>query len=201
MAWYDVTGTVSDWVMASAAVYAAINAKRWFSQRSHTKGFDKAEEIISIIDSLHRERNDYTNQLYITNEYLGAIDDRSTHPDDERYSMYSGLSKKHSDKIKSIDILYEELVLIERWSIEIINIDLIKSVIKSLRQLNASASNAYNASYSCIYNINSMGRAEFEDSFKRFKSYYDDFLRDLAILEANYDKFKKNKFTKFFRVN
>ena len=50
MAWYDVTGSIADLVMAGVAVYAAANANQWFSQRSHTKGFDKAEQLLADID-------------------------------------------------------------------------------------------------------------------------------------------------------
>ncbi len=46
----DVTSALCNVVMASAAVFAAANARSWFSQRSHSKGLDYAEEIISNID-------------------------------------------------------------------------------------------------------------------------------------------------------
>jgi hypothetical protein len=37
MAWYDITGTVSDWIMAGVAVYAAANAKDWIKQSKAKK--------------------------------------------------------------------------------------------------------------------------------------------------------------------
>nr|EKX9064370.1 hypothetical protein [Enterobacter cloacae] len=46
MAWYDITGTVSDLIMAIAAVYAAMNVKDLIKERTHTIGLKKAEGIV-----------------------------------------------------------------------------------------------------------------------------------------------------------
>jgi len=201
MAWYDITGTVADWVMAGAAVYAAVNAKQWFSQRSHTKGFDKAEEIISKIDIHFRERNDYLKELHMTYEFLMGVDARSVSADPALLDKYESLSKKHTDIIALIDKLEEETILIERWSITIIDIELVKSIIKALRVLNVSAANSFSSTRSCLYNYNYIGINEFEDSHIYFKTHYEEFRRDLHSLEVIYDKFKRTQFKKIFKVN
>jgi len=201
MVWYDVTGTLADWVMAGAAVYAAVNAKQWFSQRSHTKGFDKAEEILSRIDIHFRERNDFIKELHMTYEFLMGVEPGSVSADPVLIDRYEILSKKHTNIIVLLDKLVEDTILIERWSITIVNIELIKSIIKALRDLNVSAANSYNASRSCMYNFNYMSIIEFGDSHIYFKAHYEEFLRDLHSLEKIYDKFKRTPFKKIFKVN
>lgn len=200
-------GSLTDWIsaganifMAGAAVYAAINAKQWFSQRSHTKGFDKAENILSTIDCYYRDRNQYLKEIHSTLEYLNALDYNLIFSDQEIQDKHEKLSKQHSNNILLVDRLSDELVLIERWSITVVNPERINAVIKSLRDLNASAANAYNYSRSCIYNLNCVSRQDFEFTLKQFKSQYDDFLKDLATLDNCYENFKKQKFTSFFRV-
>lgn len=197
----DIVSALCNVAMAGAAVYAAINAKQWFSQKSHTKGFDKAEEILSRIDSYYRNRNNYLSELHLTSEFFEAVNSRLTVADPILLDKYDKLSKEHSDNIVLIDKLSEELLLIERWSITVINIELINSVIKPLRELNISASNAYNGCYSCVYNYNYMHKDDFENSFNYLKTQYTEFLKDLHTLETCYDKFKRNKFANFFRVN
>ncbi|AGE17642.1 TPA: hypothetical protein SLN52_000610 [Serratia marcescens] len=201
MAWYDITGTIADWTMAGAAVYAAVNAKQWFSQRSHTKGFDKAENILSAIDNHYRERNRYLSEIHSALEYLNALDSNLIFADQEMQDRHEKLSKQHSGNILLVDGLSDELVLIERWSITVLNPEKINAVIKSLRNLNASAANAYNYSRSCIYNLICVSRQDFEFTLTQFKSQYEDFLKDLATLDDCYENFKKQKFTNFFRVS
>uniref|UniRef100_A0A8I0CZT6 Uncharacterized protein n=1 Tax=Pseudomonas tritici TaxID=2745518 RepID=A0A8I0CZT6_9PSED len=81
MAWYEVTGTLADWVMAGAAAYAAFNAKQWFSQRSHTKGFDKAEGILSTTDSLYNLTYKTIEDLYPVLNYLNELNSGLKNPD------------------------------------------------------------------------------------------------------------------------
>ncbi|MGX5108098.1 hypothetical protein ACWKYD_04720 [Enterobacter cloacae] len=38
MSWYDITGTVADWVMAGAAGYAAYLAKNWIKPNLQQQG-------------------------------------------------------------------------------------------------------------------------------------------------------------------
>ncbi|EKY3122139.1 hypothetical protein ACI1BR_004255, partial [Cronobacter sakazakii] len=73
MAWYDITGTLADWVMAGAAVYAAFRANGWFSQRLHSKGLDKAEEILLSIDNCVTELETVLFKLDEIKYYLDAI--------------------------------------------------------------------------------------------------------------------------------
>lgn len=46
MAWYDVTGTVADWVMVGAAVYAATQAHKWVQDKTNNDLYQLSKEVI-----------------------------------------------------------------------------------------------------------------------------------------------------------
>ncbi|EEV6014773.1 TPA: hypothetical protein K8979_004311 [Escherichia coli] len=63
-------GSVSDWVstfcnaiMAGAALYAAVNAKNWLSEKTRTLGLEKAEAILNEIDTFSATHNSYIDSL------------------------------------------------------------------------------------------------------------------------------------------
>ena len=197
----DLASAGCNIVMASAAVYAAFNAKRWFSQRSHTKGFDKAEEILTQIDSLFRETVDGITELHTTLEFLNTVSGNLTLADHSLMEKYECLASNHNNLIQNIDRLSEEVELIERWSIKIKNQHIIHSTIKAFRYTHVSASHAYNAARGAIYDINFMSKEDFEIMLKHYKKFYEEFLYELAEAELQYGNFKKQKFTSFFKVN
>ncbi|MDD7993782.1 hypothetical protein [Kosakonia radicincitans] len=196
----DLVSACSNIAMAGAAVYAAFNAKRWFSQRSHTKGFDKAEEILVQIDTLFRKTIEGINELHGTLELLGSVSNKTKAADHSFLDKYEELSNQHNHIIKIIDRLSEELELIERWSIEIKNQEIIKTTIKAFRDTHVSASNAYVAARSAVYNLNYLGFDNFEPTYKHFKDIYGDYLSEIATSEYQYSNFKKQKFTNFFKI-
>lgn len=64
MAWYDITGTVADWVMAAAAVYAASKADDFFRAK-------KSEAALKAAITLYDHE---IPKIYITNkEMIGHI--------------------------------------------------------------------------------------------------------------------------------
>ncbi|EOC0143039.1 hypothetical protein ACI0YY_000226 [Cronobacter sakazakii] len=200
MAWYDVTGSIADWVMASAAAYAAFNAKQWFSQRSHTKGFDKAEEILSDIDSFYRTTYKSVEELYLTMDYLNMIGSGLKAANTSEAEKYQSLENSHSEIIAKANRLIEELDLIERWSIEVKNKEIILTVTKLVIDVNICAVNAYQSVQSGIYERMSESKVGFQQSTANFKRDYEEYLSDLTALEAAYKKFKKQKFINFFKV-
>lgn len=200
MVWHDITGTVADWVMAGSAAYAAINAKQWFSQRSHTKGFDKAEELLSNIDNLYQTTYKSIEQLHTTLDYLNMIGSGLKISDVSDAKKYEALEDSHSVKIIKIDKIVEELELIERWSIEVKNKEIILATTKSIRDVNVSAVNYYISVKSNIYYINGEGKRGLQQSIGNYKLLYSEYLSDLVALETAYKKFKKQKFVTFFKA-
>ncbi len=200
MAWYDITGTVSDWIMAGVAVYAAANANQWFSQRSHTKGFDKAEELLANIDEQYGKLKNYTCQLHGVLEYLNAVNEKMTYVDANKSHEYELLILTHNCDIQKIDDLTENLEILERWSLQIINKELIQGIIKTLRDTSVSAYNASSLAKGCMYNAECIGMDEFRETLTYFKAHYEEYLKDLAESEQKYLKFKKSKFVDLFQV-
>lgn len=200
MAWYDITGTVSDWIMAGVAVYAAANANQWFSQRSHTKGFDKAEELLSNIDEQYGKFKNYTCQLHGVLEYLNAVNEKMTYVDANKSHEFELLILTHKFDIQKIDDLTENLEMLERWSLQIINKELILGIIKTLRDTSVSAYNASSLAKGCMYYAECIGMDEFRETLTYFKAHYEEYLKDLAESEQKYLKFKKSKFVDLFQV-
>ena len=200
MAWYEVTGTIADWVMAGAAAYAAFNAKQWFSQRSHTKGFDKAEEILSTTDCLYNSTYKTIEELYPVLNYLNELNSGLKKPDLKKAQEFELSENKHREFISKIDNLVKELDLMERWSIKVENKDIILGVTKSLREVNASACNAFISVQSSILECVNNNQRGFELSRKNFNQHYKEYLESLAASESAYNLFKKQKFITFFKV-
>jgi len=200
MAWYDITGTVSDWIMAGVAVYAAANANQWFSQRSHTKGFDKAEELLANIDEQYGKFKNYTCQLHGVLEYLNAVNEKMTYVDANKSHEFELLILTHKFDVQKIDDLTESLEMLERWSLQIINKELIQGIIKTLRDTSISAYNASSLAKGCMYNAECIGMDEFRETLTYFKAHYEEYLKDLAESEQKYLKFKKSKFVDLFQV-
>ncbi|QUY50343.1 hypothetical protein JK621_09435 [Serratia plymuthica] len=57
MAWYDITGTIADWTMAGAAVYAAFNAKDWIKDKHNSAGYDHVAKLMADYDTVVLEMN------------------------------------------------------------------------------------------------------------------------------------------------
>jgi len=74
MAWYDVTGTVPDWIMAGAAGYAAYMAKNWFKPNLQQQGLPKVVEFLQKdLLSLVSERLEYIH-IDSLNRSINAIE-------------------------------------------------------------------------------------------------------------------------------
>ncbi|MCM7830423.1 hypothetical protein ACHHY8_22650 [Enterobacter cloacae complex sp. 2024EL-00215] len=200
-------GSVSDWfssianlIMAGAALYAAWNAKQWFSQRSHTTGFDKAEEILAVTDHLYNTTYKTIEDIYQVVNYLKELNSGLKKPDQKKADEFEISENKHREYISKIDNLVIELELMERWSIQVENKDIILAVTKSLRDVNASACNVYISAQSSLFDYANNHQKGFEFSRKNFNQHYEEYLQSLAASESAYNIFKKQKFITFFKV-
>ncbi|MGK7287870.1 hypothetical protein ACSPAB_23215 [Buttiauxella agrestis] len=167
---------------------------------SHSKGFDNAEDILSKIDLNYRNLVKSIGQLHEALEFLSAIKSGIAQADVALLEKYENLAKEHTNNISAIDAIVEQLDVIERWSIIVLDRDVILKVTKLMREANVSSANAYNSSRGCIYDINYMSMDEFDINHKSFKTYYNEFLKDFAQSEILYNKFKTTEFTKIFKV-
>lgn len=134
MAWYDITGTIADWVMAGSAVYAAVNAKRWFSQRSHTKGFDKAEELLAEIDRLFNYTDKMQADLQNFWDYLEQSEKNTIKLNDSQNAYFVSLIDELTKHRNNIINLIQDAKLIERWSIRMKNSDVVFNVLLKLHE-------------------------------------------------------------------
>lgn len=110
------------------------------------------------------------------------------------------LENIHRGFISKIDNLIKELDLMERWSIKVENKDIILAVTKSLKDVNASACNAYISVQTSLFDYANNNQRGFDLSRKNFDQHYKEYLGSLAVSESAYNIFKKQKFITFFKV-
>lgn len=73
MAWYDITGTIADWVMASAAVYAAYKAKNFFDDKVHSDAYELIKKVIFFqVDDLIKSINEQYSDAFQTTMKFNA---------------------------------------------------------------------------------------------------------------------------------
>jgi len=200
-------GNISDLVsagcnitMAGAALYAAWNARDWFSQRSHSKGFDKAENILASIDEHTLLAKQSVNELHSSFSYIEEIFKSLSVPPKDTSSIYKDTESKHRNLKDQIHNLIQELFRLERWALCLKNPGELLVVTNHLTDLHTSAAHFYFYCDSCLYQLHYMGWDEFEDHFKVLQSNYEDYLVSLACLEREYDIFKVKRFNHFFKI-
>ncbi|ELY4576828.1 hypothetical protein SMZ92_000160 [Cronobacter sakazakii] len=85
MAWYDITGTVADWVMAGAAGYAAFLAKNWIKPNLQQQGLSKVVSFLQEdITKLATVRIEYINIEYIIDLIESLKGFINLHPGDKQ---------------------------------------------------------------------------------------------------------------------
>jgi len=196
----DITSAGCNIIMASAAIYAAYNAKSWFSQRSHTKGFDKAEEIIAKIDNYVRFANGSLADLKSTFETLDGITNWLAQPDINLKKKYGTLAEEHRLQNILIEELKEEVNLIERWSIKVKNKSVIDINLRLLSLIHTFAHDTYLKASTAIDYITNKSKSDFDEIFTEFKGNFNNFQSNLDYLNNVYEEFKGKKFTFFFKV-
>lgn len=169
MAWYDITGTVADWVMAGAAGYAAFLAKNWIKPNLQQQGLTKVvnflQQDVSNLATLRIEYI-YIESIISSIEWLkGNINYAPGEKQKRLRSVYDDIKndiipKKTNIKIKNInefEISLKEL----QWygfSFKKEKLQLIDEFYK-LKNENDSTIN------SLLMHINKLGSTEVMESF------------------------------------
>jgi len=184
--------------MAAAAGYAAFNAKQWFSQRSHTKGFDKAEELLSKIDIQYEYTVKLRKSLSDMWDYLENIEKEITLFNKEKNDFYSGLVVQCNNNIQNIEKIMHDLQIIERWSVRIKKPEYIYDVLFSFLEL-----------YSCFKMLCLTFDLNMEIYFKNsdseltnsaFRNNYRETKNALIKNDKQYNSLTKHKFTQLFSI-
>ncbi|WP_159378317.1 hypothetical protein [Pantoea dispersa] len=196
----DVVSAGCNMAMAVAAIYAAWNARDWFSQKTHTKGFDKAEDILSSIDEYTLKTKKTVSETHSTFSLFEEIKQSRSVPHKKSQSKFNENLSWHSNYKNSVQTLVDDLFRLERWAIKVSNPGDILKVTNELINMHVSAAHFYTYCDSCLYQLHNMGWSEFDQQFKLLKTNYNDYLSSLAQLEKAYDKFKIQRFKHFFKL-
>lgn len=196
----DVVSAACNLTMAGAAVYAAWNARDWFSQRSHSKGFDKAESILTSIDEYTLDSKKIIDDLHSSFSLLEEIKQSRSAPSREQKFNFKDSEECHKEYKKNIHKLIGELSSIERWALTVSNPTEILVITNYLTDLHTSAAIFYFYSDACLYQLSNIGWPEFDRTFYAVKENYNDCLLAYANLEREYDDFKVKRFDRFFKL-
>lgn len=194
----DVTSALCNVVMAGAAAFAAFNARSWFSQRSHSKGLDFAEEIISDIDKFFKFIEDVSGDIAADYDYIKKIAAFGHYEKFKNNSYFSSLIDKYEKQPKlTRDTLYQYSV-IERWSIEVRNKDEISLILRNFEIFFHEVKQFYVEALE----INDLMQQRFDtgEGLTKFEVYKERVDSSLKIVNDLYHEFKEHKFSHFFSV-
>ncbi|EKY3192771.1 hypothetical protein RA977_004320, partial [Cronobacter sakazakii] len=192
------TGTLADWVMAGAAVYAAFRANGWFSQRLHSKGLDKAEEILLSIDNCVTELETVLFKLDEIKYYLDAIHSNHIKADYEVLKTYDQTSKYLADKFNHINNIRHNTKLLYRWNIKTKKAEIFNNVYKYFISFYLTSSQSISLAHNSVYNICYMTREEFENSYVEYHQLYEKTQVELVKVRKAYDVLTSHEFNDMF---
>jgi len=196
----DLASAGCNIVMASSAVYAAFNAKRWFSQRSHTRGFDKAEELLSQIDDLFYYTAKIQEDLYNFWDYLEKLERKLIQLDDHKNAYFISLIDELTVRSEKILQVMQDAKLIERWSIKLKNRDVVFDVLGKLHQSFYSSITVYTFFQLSIQNISNYIDLDIDITNSIFRKHYKEAVENTSAVNPCYEKMINLKFTQLFAI-
>lgn len=200
MAWYDVTGTVADWIMAGSAVFAAVKANQWFSQRLHSKGLDKAEEILLSIDNLMNELDTILFKVHESKHYLKAIESNRIVADPELLKAYDLIIATQTEKFNHVLKIRQDTRLLDRWNVTPKNNELFDNIYLSLSDLFVSTTQTISIAHKCLHDISYMSRSDFESAYKVYLNLYEKSQNQLEKVHRDYKKIIALEFKELFEL-
>jgi len=185
---------ITDWVsaiantaMAVAAVYAAFQAKRWFSNFSYTIAFNKAAEFLAKIDQEKDEIDDAFSEIYELQGHVFAVNSGAKKTDDSVISDYERLVEYNLAKCNSMKKRLQEYNNLKRWPIARLQSNSIEELIKSKESVYCSITATYDLAKHFL--LSYRGRAATNSAI-----YYNDLKKVLITLhhsKGQYDKLYK----------
>nr|WP_159465810.1 hypothetical protein [Scandinavium goeteborgense] len=199
-------GSVSDWisvlcniVMAGAALYAAINAKDWLSEKTRTLGLEKAESLLNEMDSVSPVHDSFINVLaeadlyYRSNFFENQADKAKViiSLDELRISI-------ENNKLKLEDVMLRFHSL-KRWDVKILKENELMQLLDAHQNTIMSLSNA-------TFNLRN-ALSEFIDDKRffvlfgnHFNEYYAEALSSYQNGISIHGKIHNYKFRELFEV-
>ena len=200
MPWYDITGTVADWVMAGAAGYAAFLAKNWIKPNLQQQGLSKVvnflQQDISNLATLRIEYV-YIKSIISSIEWLkGNIDYMPGDKQKRLRGVFDDIKndiipKKTNIKIKNINEFKIALKELQWYGYSFKKEKL--QLIEEFYKLKNENDNAIN---SILMYVNKLGSTEVMESFmfsEKNKSnevfkIFDDIISGLNSYEEKHEK-------------
>ena len=198
-------GSVTDWIsalcniaMAGAAVYAAIHAKRWFSQHSYSTAFNKAAEFLSKIDSEKSAINDLYFDVQCLNDFFEEYEQNKGHPSFSDLKYYDSRIEHYHQKAFDIAKLKNEYNVLSRWPITLSNTLLINDILDTLQNMSALTAASFSTGKNAYLDKEDMYGDQFDILFHDLKSNFRDVQIYLHDLNERYENYTQKSFSDFF---
>lgn len=198
-------GSVSDWVnsvcnvaIASAAVYAAMQAKRWFDNLSYTAAFNKAADFLSKIDTEIDQINSSRGKTYDLQEYVLAVNNGTIKFADSVIRDYEKLCEYNLAKCNGMDQFTQEYKNLKRWPILQHQNNSIDELIKAISSVYFSRTAAYDLAKHFL--LSSQGGPAMNTTiyFHEFKNSLIQLQHSKGKLDDLYKEFNNNSFSDYF---
>lgn len=194
----DWMSAIANTAMAVAAVYAALQAKRWFSNLSYTTAFNKAAEFLTKIDQEKDEIDDAFSKIYELQDYVLAVNSGTKNPDDSVIRNYERLVDYNLAKCNIMKKHLQEYNNLKRWPIARHQSNSIEELLRSKESVYLSIATTYDLAkhFLLIY------RGEYVTNSV---IYFNEFKKSLITLhhsKGQYDEyyqgFNNNSFSDYF---
>ncbi|MFH2243760.1 hypothetical protein ABK706_04920 [Enterobacter sichuanensis] len=200
MSWYDITGTVADWVMAGAAGYAAYLAKNWIKPNLQQQGLSRVVNFLQQdISNLATLRIEYIHIESIIPSIEWLKDNIDYVPTEKKKRLKSVcddiknniIPKKTNIKTKNINEFNIALKELQWYGYSFKKEKL--QLIEEFYKLKNENDNTIN---SILMHVNKLGSTEVMDSFmfsEKKKSNdifkkFDEIISDLNSQKENHEK-------------
>lgn len=198
-------GSVTDWVsalcnvaMASAAVYAALQAKKWFSQHSYSAAFNKAAEFLNKIDSEKSAMSDLYYEVQTLDDFFQRYEPNTGHPLFSDLAYYDDRVEYYNQKAFDILKLKNEYNFLSRWPITLSNEFLISDILNSLQHISTLSAASFSTGKSAYMDKEQMDGTQFNPLLDDLKHYFRDIQLHLHDLDERYANYTQKSFSDFF---
>ncbi|MBA0205517.1 hypothetical protein [Pectobacterium aroidearum] len=178
-------------VMAASALYAALNAKYWFRQKTHSLGFEKAERLLIQLDTIYASISDDIDKMSLYHLNIKCNNDSDDKND------VNILKYKIENKKNDLNQIKNDLNYLSRWNVKVIDIEYISQVLGKIESNLISSSKA-------VFNLGSYHSSAVEDTYYRnyftegFEKHYTELEESINELDKLYTDFQKTPFDSMF---
>ena len=156
--------------------------------------------MLSSIDKQFNEVQACKRTIDDIVQYWEDITNYSAMPDESKMKEYTNLIEIYSNQESKVLDVMNKLSRIERWSIEVVDYEIIDSVLKKVQEIYKDARSISHTAYACVYNLRNMGISEFKESFDMFSEQYEELNNRILSYYLAYNALHSENFNNLFKI-